>query len=458
MRVRTLAGAALIAALTLASCRTTTDAKTRQRLDALFTDLHQRGMFDGAVVVGRGEAILWEKGFGEANGERGVAFTPDTPSDGASLAKTFTAAVVLMLQSEGVLSLDVPVQRYLPELPYPTITLRHLLSHTSGLAVLDYDWFDPYLPPGRARTTEALLEVVGAQKPALVAEPGTMFEYSSFGYDLAALAAARAAKTTFADLLQTRIFRPLGIASAFLRPARFEDFPGVRTLGYRTVGGKREVRDVFNGEAFHGGSNIYISARDLHRWNASFLTHPHLAHAALADVSTPARVNGAQSALTLGNWYRSADGRKFWYSGHLQGFHDEVFRDLDRGDSIVYMSNNTMEPWLHRAIVRAVSNVLEGRSQAPLLPPPTETVSHDERGALQGEWVFPEGDRFSIALAPPRFQLVRDGVSYRIVQVHPTTFYVPGLDWQLGFARDSSGGIARVYVSTNVDERWGTRR
>ncbi len=176
---------------------------------------------------------------------------------------------MLLLHGEGILDLDAPVQRYLPELPYPEITLRHLLSHSSGLPAY-YDYFEPFIPAGQVRTTETLLGIIAERKPPLHFRPGSSFEYSSFAYDLAALAAARATGPTYGDLLQRRFFEPLGITSAFVRPARLSDFPGARTIGYRHIRGVREVNDVFDLEAFHGGSNIYISARDLHRWNSCF--------------------------------------------------------------------------------------------------------------------------------------------------------------------------------------------
>ena len=432
--------AILIIVILASGCRTT-DAP--RRLDALFSDLHQRGLFDGAVVVGQGREVVWEKGYGLANVERQVPFTPDTPSDGASLAKTFTAAIVLMLARDGALDLDAPAQRLLPELPYPDITLRHLLSHSSGLPVLDYDFFDRYLPPDRIRTTEELLRVLGNEKPALVSAPGTAFEYSSFGYDLAALAGARAAGKPFGELLRERIFLPLGITSAFLRPGRLSEFPGVRTVGYRRVDGKLQLNEVFDMEAFHGGSNIYISAHDLHRWNAS----------PLSEAQTEfARVGGAASALTLGNWYRSADGELFSYAGHLQGFHSEVFRNTRSRRSIVYVSNNTIDPWMQHGIVRAVNAILDGRELPSLTAPAVDAVPKEDRGRLAGRWGMPDGDVLTIELAERRLSMSRNGVSYRMVQVEPRAFYVPGLDYMVGLAGD------RIYVSSNFDERWSAAR
>ena len=410
-------------------------------LDALFSDLHARGLFDGAVVVSDRNGVVFAKGYGFANVEHRVPFTPATPADGASLAKTFTAALLLSLERDGLLKLDDPAQKFLPELPYREITLRHLLSHSSGIPVLDYDYFDAYLPPDRIRTTEALLRALAERKPPLAAPPGTAFEYSSFGYDLAALAAARAGGKSYFELLNERFFRPLGITSAFVRPGRLRDFPGVRTLGYR----RGALDDVFDFEAFHGGSNIYISAEDLDRWNRSFLRAPPAAALQYATVAN------AQSGLTLGSWYRTADGTKFWYSGHLQGFHNEVFRDTTRGWSVVYMSNNTIEPWLQKGVVRAVTAVLEGKTPR-LAPPAVDDIRKEERPALAGSWTMPRGEPFAIESAGGTIYALHNGIRYRIVQIAPNAFYIPGLDPILGFVK-----TGKIYVSTNVDEQWGVR-
>jgi CubicO group peptidase (beta-lactamase class C family) len=438
------------AALFPAGCGTTASRpQIAEQLDALFADLHARGLFEGAVVVSGRGGVLFEKGYGYADAARQVPFTPDTPADGASLAKTFTAALLLALHDEGVLQLDDRAQKYLPELPYAEVTLRHLVSHSSGLA-FDYDYFDAHLPRDQVRTTEMLLDVVAAQKPPLASTPGTAFEYSSFGYDLAALAAARALRTTYGALLAERYFRPLGLTSAFLRPGRLSEFPGTRTLGYRGTGAQRELHDVFDLEAFHGGSNIYFSARDLDRWNRSFFS--------AKGVQRPATIGNSPSGLTLGSWYRDGDSR-FWYSGHLQAFHNEVFRDTATQESIVYVSNNTMEPWLQKAIVRAVRAVLRGEEVRSLVAPAVVAVTKDERAALAGRWLLRDGEEVVItAAAENRFSVTRDGVAYRIVPIGPSMFYVPGLDWLLGTSGPPADPRSRLYVATNVDERWGARK
>lgn len=452
-----IASAAVVAAVVMSACRSVAPSPASPaRLDALLSDLHERGLFDGAVVVGQANQVVWARGYGSANAEAAARFTPDTPADGASLAKTFTAAMLLMLQGEKRLDLDEPAQRLLRELPYPDVTLRHLLSHTSGL-VWDYAYFDPFLAAGEVRTTEKLLAIIGRQKPPLRFPPGTRYEYNSIAFDLAALAAERATGTPLSQLLSERIFRPLRISSAFLRPGRFTDFPGVRTLGYRRGGERLELNDVFDLEQFHGGSNIYISAQDLHRWNASFMTNPLLQRDELAEALAFARIGDAPSGLTIGSWYRTPDGTRFWYSGHLQGFHNEVYRDLRSRRSIVYVSNNTIEPWLQKMLVRAIDTILQGRRVAPLAKPQTAEIVREDFPGLAGRWTLAGAGHLDIEHEDGSLFVVNSGVRYLMVQLNREFFYVPGLDPIIAFAKDHSGAFTRVYVSSNVSELWGAR-
>ncbi|HET8947132.1 MAG TPA: serine hydrolase domain-containing protein [Candidatus Polarisedimenticolia bacterium] len=433
----------------------------RARLDAFLTGLHGAGRFDGAVIVSDASGILFEGGYGWADAGRQAPFGPDTPTDGASLAKTFTAALVLALQAEGTLDLDAPVQRWLPELPYAGVTLRHLLSHSSGIPVHEYDFFDRDLPPGTVRTSDALLRVLARRHPKAKWPPGAGFEYSSFCYDLAALAAERAGRKSWFDLLEERFLRPLDMGSAFARPARLADFPGVRTLGYRRDGERLVVNDVFDWEAFHGGSNMYVSVRDLDRWNVSFLRGPRLPQAAMAAALTPARIAGQPSGLTLGSWYRRGDDTAFWYSGHLQGFHSEVFRDLRRGWSVVYTSNNTLEPWLQKGLTRAILAVLDGGEPVAPARASVDDLPRGDRARVAGTYVLPDGSAMAVEATDGAVFVHRDGVRYEAFPIGPGAFYVPGLDFVFGFSRDPRGGGFRMLLSSNLEEVWlssGRRR
>jgi CubicO group peptidase (beta-lactamase class C family) len=423
-------------------------------LDRYFRRLHARGAFSGAVVVSEKGRAVYERAFGLADRERGVAFTVASPVDGASLAKTFTAASVLTLVAEGRLSLDDPARRYVPELPYD-VTVRQLVTHSTGLP--DYEWFEPFFGPDEVRTAARRLEILREKRPALTMTPGQSFAYNGFGFDLAALIVERITERSFEAFLRERFFAPLGMTDSFIRPARLSAFEGVRTRGYRRVGRRIEPFDALDLEGFYGGGNVYASARDLARWNEAWIRRPPLPDGSVLEAGLrPVPLGEGESGLTLLNLYRSPDGTRYWYHGHWQGFHDTIWRDLARERSIVFVSNNTIGSDLQSGLVPAIVALLDGRD---VPPPPAWTPLRDaDLQGVAGTWRIPgTGD---VEITPREGGLlVRDvtGVRYALFRVEPAVFYAPGLEVWLGFDRDARGRVAGLVWRTLQGAARGTR-
>lgn len=245
--------------------RTVTDDALTARVEAITAPLVDAHLPSGAIVFSRDGATVFARGYGLANHAAGLAFTPDTPADGGSLAKTFTAAALQALAHEGRVDLDAPVTRFVPTYPHAATTVRHLVVHSDGLPPY-HEFFDPYFGPTDIRTTEALLDVVRAQRPQPSFPPGTRFEYSNLGWDVAALIIERLTGQSYEAVLRERFLAPFAMKRTFARPARLADWSGTRTLGYRWVDSAWQVVDVFDNEAFLGASNLYFSAHDLARW------------------------------------------------------------------------------------------------------------------------------------------------------------------------------------------------
>jgi CubicO group peptidase (beta-lactamase class C family) len=139
-------------------------------VQALVQPLVAAQRFSGAVVLMRDGQLLHASGHGLADPERGLRFTPDTPSDGGSLAKNFTAAGLWALMHEGRLQPSHPVQAMVPEYPHAAVTVAQLLDHSNGLAP-SYESFDRHFQPGLVRTTSALLALAGAGALCRLAGP-----------------------------------------------------------------------------------------------------------------------------------------------------------------------------------------------------------------------------------------------------------------------------------------------
>ena len=164
----------------------------------------------GVAVAGK--PVLM-KAYGMADLERDVRNTPDTIFESGSVSKQFTALAVQLLAADGKLSIDDPVRKYIPELPDygKPLTIRHMLSHTSGLR----DWGSVESIAGWPRTTREythahVLDIVSRQK-ALNFEPGTKWSYSNTGFNLAAIIVSRVSGMPFAEFSKQRIFGPLGL-------------------------------------------------------------------------------------------------------------------------------------------------------------------------------------------------------------------------------------------------------
>jgi len=439
-----------------------TVARLRQQVDSLLEPLHARGYFNGAVVLGRGDDEVYARGFGPANRGAGVRFTPDTPADGGSIAKTLTAAAIFMLEDAGRLRLDDPVRRYVPEYPHAETRVRDLITHSAGLPETEYDYFEGLIPADTVKTTLRFLDVLRTRSVPPEFPRGTRFRYSSLAFDVAALVIERASGQKWDAFLGTRVFEPLGMRTTFLRPARFADWRGVRTLSYRREGDTLALFDVFDNEGFYGGSNLYFSARDLHRWSRSFYTRSVLTPAAIARGDTGAiladSITGiaGRSAINLLGWYYSARERRYHYPGALQGFWGSVYRDEAQRYSIIYLSNNSMPQWLRPLLTRALIDLMDGRQPALIVVPDYVDVRGAALADIAGRYVVDAVGRVTLTARGDRlFVRVGEGLEYPTFPLGDGTRYVPGLDVWLGFpaAKASTGTAAGVKGEPRADGR-----
>lgn len=190
-----------------------------------------------AVGVSLNGESVFEKAFGMAEMEHGIANTPQTIFESGSVAKQFTAAALVLLQQDRKLSIDDPVRKYIPELPEyeKPITIRHILTHTAGLR----DWGSVMTLTGAGRgdrvITQAIaLDVIYRQKH-LDFTPGAEYSYSNSGYQLAAEIVERVSKQKFGDFVSERIFKPLGMTKSSWRDDFTRLVPG-RAQGYSKAG------------------------------------------------------------------------------------------------------------------------------------------------------------------------------------------------------------------------------
>ncbi|HEX9955616.1 MAG TPA: serine hydrolase domain-containing protein, partial [Fibrella sp.] len=242
------------------------------KADSLFADWNKPGKPGAAVgVVYRGK-LIYAKGFGEADLETGAPIGPETIFHVASVSKQFTAYAIVLLAQKGKLSLDDDIRKYLPEVPDfgKTITIRHLIHHTSGLR----DQWNLLAMAGwqldDVITKEHVFNLVTRQKE-LNFEPGSAFTYCNTGYTLLAEIVARVSKQSFPSYMQEHVFKPLGMKNTLFyddderivkgRAYSFHKSDGADPNAY-----KKSVLSYAN----VGATSLFTTVTDLAHWIGNF--------------------------------------------------------------------------------------------------------------------------------------------------------------------------------------------
>ncbi|HEL4258629.1 beta-lactamase family protein [Stenotrophomonas maltophilia] len=301
------------------------------------------GQVPGAavLVLHDGQAVF-RRGYGLAVVEDGTAVTAASNFRLASVSKQFTAAAVLLLVEEGRLGLDQPVRRWLPELPpaASSVTLRHLLSHTSGLP----DYEDLMDPADSRQVHDADVLALLAREDRLDFTPGTAYRYSNSGYALLALIVGRASGQDFATFLQQRIFGPLHMTHTVAHQDGV-DTVTARAYGYSWLDGRWQRTDQSTTSAVLGDGGIYSSLDDLARWDAALYDDRLLSAASRRAMFSPATATTEPDVPHYGFGWR-LNGRMQWHSGESIGFRNVILRYPDRHLTVIVLSNrNDPEPY-----------------------------------------------------------------------------------------------------------------
>jgi CubicO group peptidase (beta-lactamase class C family) len=303
-----------------------------------------------AVGVAERANTALTRAYGMADLEHGTANTPDTIFEAGSVAKQFTAAAVLLLAHEGKLSLDDQVRRYIPELPNygPSLTIRHLLNHTSGLR----DWGSLVAIAGSPRTTRVytqtdVLNIIARQR-ALNFPPGSQWSYTNSGYNLAAIIVSRVSGMSFPDFTGARLFAPLQMRQTTWRDDFRRVVPG-RAIAYAESPGGWRLDMPF--ESAYGNGGLLTTVGDLLRWNASLDARtapvgPLVDELERVGTLSTGHPDGYGLGLTIGV-YKGL--REVGHDGSTAGYTAGLVRFPDQGVSVAVLCNVASAPAYHLA-------------------------------------------------------------------------------------------------------------
>lgn len=327
-----LAGAGLLAAATVMAAPALTPPDPG--IDALMAAYD--GQVPGAAVLVLHEGKpVFRRGYGLAVLEDRTAVTAQSNFRLASVSKQFTAAAILLLAEDGRLLLDDPLKRWLPSLPAAAdaITLRQLLSHTSGL--LDYEELMPADATAQVHDADVLRLLQDQDRTYF--SPGSAYRYSNSGYALLALVVGQASGMDFASFLRQRIFLPLGMRDSVAHQDGVDDVAR-RAYGYSQVEARWQRTDQSTTSAVLGDGGIYSSLDDLARWDAALYDERLLKAAWLRQMFAPATRTGEPDVPFYGFGWRLNGGAQ-WHSGESIGFRNVILRYPQQQLTVIVLSN-----------------------------------------------------------------------------------------------------------------------
>lgn len=348
----------------------------RAKIDALAqAEIDAHHAVGLTIAVARGDQLVVANGYGLADVARKVPATIDTVYRIGSITKQFTAVAILQLVEQHELALTDDIRTYVPEYPAhdTTITIEHLLTHTSGIPTYtDTDW----LEAGQHPLTHAQVLARFATKPLEFA-PGTQWRYSNSNYYLLGLVIEKLTKQSYGDAIRERVLLPAGMTHS--GPCNSPQL----AHGYATALGPVDALPFDNGPAFAAGS-LCSTALDLVAWQRALEHGTILKPASLAKMRANAKLStGALAGYGYGVFVGDRAGHPMIeHGGAINGFISELARYPGDDLTVVVLANTEGET--PSVVEKKITSAVLG---LPEIKPPTgKPLTDAERLAYVGTY------------------------------------------------------------------------
>jgi CubicO group peptidase (beta-lactamase class C family) len=378
------------------------DDELARKVDAFLSQWDKNDMPGCAVGVVKDGKLVYKRGFGMANLDYDVPNTPSTRFNLASVSKPFTAFSIALLAQQGKLSLDDDIRKYVPEIPKydDTITIRHLIHHTSGIR--EYEALVRFggLGTDNDYDDKDILNMLARQKN-ISFKPGSKHQYSNSNYHLLGIIVARVSGKSLRAFAEENIFKPLGMKNTLYFDNRFEVVKN-RAHGYM-VGPGNSIRARSSLFDLVGGGGVLTTVEDLYLWTQNFY-EPKVGNKELISLlTTPGTLNGGEKMnYAFGMWRGEYKGLSIIrHSGNMSGYRAQILSFPEQQFTAIALSNNSAI--LPSVIVNKLADIyLEGQLKpdvpgekrvAETLPP---AIALPEKEALRyaGIYAHPESGRF----------------------------------------------------------------
>jgi D-alanyl-D-alanine carboxypeptidase len=400
----------------------------------------ERGHFSGAVLISRGTKVLFTKGYGLANADWRIPNSVDTKFEIGSITKTFTATLILQLEQQKRLALTDSICRYIDSCPaaWATVTLHHLLSHTSGIYNLTQT-ADFVKEHAAAQTRDEILARIKAHPLAFV--PGERFEYSNSNYYLLALVIEKVSGRAFETVLNDRILEPLGMHDTGVLHREF--ILARHAVGYRPArNGTLEVDSPIDDSWSFGAGSMYSTVGDLQKWSNALDTNRILPQAALQRMWQPVKGDYGYGweipAVSLARGTR----RMIQHTGLVAGF-VTVFQRIEDQHLTVIVLTNSLESHPER-VAQSLSALAFGEHYVPTFDRESVPFTAQMLARYVGDYEL-GGEIFTISMRDGRlFVTSRDHPEFpelELLAASETQLFLRDQDGDMTVTQDGRGRV-----------------
>ena len=350
--------------IVLLSCMTAFSQRKQSAFDKYFSALAKDQQLNGNVFIARKGKIIYEKSFGYSNFANRIVNTSNTSFPIGSITKTFTSTAILQLQQKGKLNIKEPVATYLPDFPYPSLTIEKVMSHTSGIPNdAFYNRMDSLTKifPDTFFTNQDVIPLLTALKnsPAKIELDSKVeypFAYSNLNYFILALIIEKRSGLSFGTYLKKNIFLPAGMLSTRLSEF-YRDVEKKQATEYEYAGLLAEhpenvdtvtnyVKTIYPFYNFHGHGDIISTTHDLLKYDEALrsgilLEEPQLKLAVYPFVNDMHNFGVGVMAYGLG-WMILKDkenGEVVMHHGGVLGCQSMLIRNITKHQTIVILDN-----------------------------------------------------------------------------------------------------------------------
>jgi CubicO group peptidase (beta-lactamase class C family) len=422
--------------LSLALAELAAAQNSAARMDEVVQSYVGARQFMGAVLVARGETVLFSKAYGSANLEWNTPNTTTTKFRIGSMTKQFTAAAVLLLEERGKLKVNDPVKLYYPDAPaaWDKITLYHLLTHTSGIP--NHTTFPEFESLSTSRTTPDQLVKTFSDRP-LEFVPGSEMRYSNSGYVLLGAIIEKVSGTSYEKFVNENLFMPLG-----MRDSGYDSNQAIillRAAGYGPgPNGPVNARYVDMTVPYAAGA-LYSTTEDLLRWERSLFGGKVLSKPSLKKMTTPGKGDYA-----FGLEVSRQSGRSvIQHGGSINGFSSRLAYFPDDEVSSIALSN--LRGSGADSVVEKLGALAHGETVVLQSERRETTVPADVLKRYVGTYSIAPGVNVMITLDGDHLFAQMSGQQrLQLFAQSETSFFMKAVEVQLDFVTDASGAVTNV--------------